>query len=96
MASAFDDRRDIPAIAGACECEGARHAVAITRLTADGCMLEANDDWPGASDFVHLSIDGSIEMNGKLAWAQGRRAQLRFFGQVHPAAIAKLLEAATP
>jgi|GEM_PF-1034416 len=95
MATAFDDRRDVPAITGSSDCEGICSIVSITRLTSDGCMLEANDDWPGASDFLHLSIADSIEMNGKLEWAQGRRAQMRFFGQVHPAAITKLLEEAS-
>lgn len=92
MASAFEDRRDQPALPGRCDCEGRDMAVAVTRLTGDGCLLEANDDWAGAADFVHLQIASSIDMNGKLDWAQGRRAQMRFFGQVHPAAIAKLLD----
>ncbi len=95
MATAYEDRRDTPALPGRCACEGESLAVAVTRLTADGCVLEANDDWAGAADFVHLQIANSIDMNGKLDWAQGRRAQMRFFGQVHPAAIAKLLELAS-
>lgn len=95
MASAFEDRRDRPALPGHCDCEGETVLVAVTRLTAEGCVLEANDDWHGAHDFVHLQIAGTIDMNGRLDWAQGRRAQMRFFGQVHPAAIVKLLEAAS-
>jgi hypothetical protein len=94
MATAFDDRANLPASAGICDCERQKASVAITRLTTDGGVLETNDDWRGASDFVHLQIAGTIEMNGKLEWAQGRRAQMRFFGQVHPAAIAKLVAAA--
>lgn len=94
MATAFENRREAPALPGLCDCEGDSFPVAITHLGAEGCVLEANDDWAGAADFVHLQIAGTIDMNGRLEWAQGRRAQMRFFGQVHPAAIAKLLELA--
>ncbi|MEL1252137.1 hypothetical protein [Aurantiacibacter gilvus] len=90
MATAFENRREQSALPGRCDCEGTSMAVAITCLTTEGCVLEANDDWAGVADFVHLQIASAIDMNGKLDWAQGRRAQMRFFGQVHPAAIAKL------
>jgi hypothetical protein len=95
MATAFSDPRGLPLLPGLCDGDSGTVSVAISRLSVEGCVLEANDDWAGADDFVHLQIAGSIEMNGKLEWAQGRRAQMRFFGQVHPAAIAKLLEAAS-
>lgn len=95
MATAFEDRRETSALPGRCDCEGETMAVAITRLTTEGCVLEANDDWAGAADFAHLQIANSIDMNGRLDWAQGRRAQMRFFGQVHPAAIRKLVEGAS-
>lgn len=90
MASAFKDRCNQPALPGQCRCDGAAKAVRITHLTSDGCVLQAGEDWDGAHDFLHLQIAGSIETNGKLEWVQGRRAQMRFFGQVHPAAIARL------
>ncbi len=92
MATAFDNRCDDPAITGQCDCEGTSFAVRISQLCVDGCVLEADEDWVSAGDFLHVQIARSIEMNGRLAWAQGRRAQMHFFGQVHPAAISKLLE----
>ena len=94
MATAFDTGGKAHVLAGQCDCEGHRHAVSIFQLCAEGCELEADVDWPGATDFVHLQIDNSIVMNGKLVWVRGRRAQMRFFGQIHPAAIAKLHERA--
>lgn len=94
MATAFDTGGEAHALAGQCDCEGHRYAVRILHLCAEGCEMEADFDWPGMADFVHLQIDNSIVMNGKLVRTQGRRAQMRFFGQIHPAAIAKLHESA--
>lgn len=94
MATAYENRFNSPVLPGHCEHEDSNIAVSITSLTSDGCVLNADDDFAGAIDFLHLTIDGSIEMNGKLTWAQGRRAEMRFFGQVHPAAIEKLFDQA--
>jgi hypothetical protein len=90
MATAFANGGEAQVLDGQCDCEGSRFAVSISNLAAEGCELAADAEWPGATDFVRLQIDDSIVMNGKLVWVQGRRAQMRFFGQVHPAAIARL------
>lgn len=94
MATAFDDQHDAPALAGRCNWNGISLPVAVTGLTSDGCILESADGWTGPEDFVHLEIVGIIATNGKLTGVEGHRAQMRFYGQVHPAAIAKLLEQA--
>ncbi len=91
MATAFDAHGERPALPGRCDCTGRARAVAITTLSPDGCVIEADDVWEEACDFVHLRIAGTVDMNGRLAWVRGRRAGMRFFGQIHPAAIAKLV-----
>jgi len=92
MATAFDEQRDWLALPGRCECDGAGKAVSIVGLGIEGCTLEADEVWPAAHDFVHLDIAGTMAMNGRITRVVGRRAEVRFFGQLHPAAIAKLLE----
>lgn len=91
MATVLDDRRNWTALPGQCQCDGASTAVTVTALGVEGCTIEAEEVWPAAYDFVHLDIAGTLAMNGKVVRVSGRRAEVRFFGQVHPAAIAKLI-----
>lgn len=92
MASVLREGRDWTALQGHCQCDTASMAVTVTNLGIDGCVIEADEVWPSAHDFVHLQIAGTITMNGKIVRVVGRRAEVRFFGQLHPAAIAKLVE----
>ncbi|TIX48813.1 hypothetical protein [Alteraurantiacibacter aquimixticola] len=79
-----------PPIGGMCEMEGRRVPVALRDLTAEGCSAEADCDWECDADFLQLKIADSIEINGRVLQHKGRRAAIRFFGQLHPAAIERL------
>ena len=79
-------------IAGMCDIEGRMVPVALRDLTADGCSIEAacDCDWDCDCDFLQLRIADSIDINGRVLRHKGRRAAVRFFGQIHPAAIERL------
>jgi hypothetical protein len=96
MATQPQSSRELAALPGRCECDGESMAVTVTRLGVEGCSLVADGVWSAEDDFVHLEIAGTLSMNGRLVRIAGQRAEVRFFGQLHPAAIAKLLEAPTP
>ena len=77
-----------PAPIGAlCDLERRSFPVAISDITPDGCACEADCEWGVDCDFLHLRIAGSVEINGRVLWHEGRRASIGFFGQIHPAVI---------
>ncbi len=90
MASVYEDLGDWFALSGTCECDGETRAVSISALGVDGCIIESEQVWSAELDFVHLVIAGDTQMNGKIVRVVGKRAEVRFFGQLHPAAITRL------
>ena len=83
-------RRAIP---GSCTMGQSTFPVKVSGLSCDGCRVEADSDWPEDCDFLHLSLGGEIEINGCAASCKGRRAEIRFFGQIHPVAVSRLAAA---
>ena len=90
MASVHKDPGDWFALSGTCECDGETRTVSISALGVEGCTIESEHVWSAELDFVHLVIAGSTEMNGRIVRVVGKRAEVRFFGQLHPAAVARL------
>lgn len=74
-------------LTGQCDCERASFAVNISDITCDGCRAEADCEWDEDFDFLHLTIAGGIEINGRVLRHRGRSATIGFFGQIHPCVI---------
>ena len=77
-------------VGATCDCADARYALSLSDISCEGCQAEMADDWAEDFDFVHLVIDGRIAVNGRVAWREGRRAAIRFFGQIHPLVVSEL------
>lgn len=67
--------------------------VTISEISPDGCVIEAATDELEPSEFLHLRIAGTMDVNGCTVWCQGGRAEIHFFGQIHPHAIECLCQA---
>ncbi len=76
-----------------CDCCCNSFPIAISEISPDGCCAEAAA-WAGNGDFIHLTIAERIEVNGRIAARDGRKATIRFFGQIHPHVIDQLARAA--
>ena len=74
-------------IGARCDIERRSFAIALSDITPDGCSCEAEGEWDGECDFLHLTIADSVEINGRVLRHEGHRADIRFFGQIHPAVI---------
>lgn len=70
-----------------CEAAHGSFAVEIDRLTPEGCTAEAPAEWSGDLDFLRLTLAGQAEINGRVVQHDGKRAEIRFFGQIHPLVI---------
>ncbi|MBD3729903.1 MAG: hypothetical protein IE933_09375 [Sphingomonadales bacterium] len=81
-------------IAASCTLGRDTFPVSVSRLSSGGCRVEADEDWPPECEFLHLSIAGGVEVNGCAAKARGRKADIRFFGQIHPVVVDQLAAAA--
>ncbi|MWV26685.1 hypothetical protein [Aurantiacibacter rhizosphaerae] len=81
-------------LGGQCECGRNRFPINISDISCEGCWAEATGDWEDAYDFLHLTIDERIEINGKVVSLDGPKAWIRFFGELHPAVVAGLGKAA--
>ncbi|MXO61223.1 hypothetical protein GRI89_16890 [Altererythrobacter salegens] len=79
-------RRSTP-IGALCDVDARTFPIAISDITPDGCSCEAECDWGEDGEFLHLTIAGSVEINGRVLWHKGHRASIGFFGQIHPAVI---------
>ncbi|GAA0268053.1 hypothetical protein GCM10009127_04770 [Alteraurantiacibacter aestuarii] len=77
-------------IGAQCDLDRGSFAVALSDITPDGCSCEAPVDWEGDLDFLHLKIAGRIDINGRVLWQEGKRASIRFFGQIHPSVVDEL------
>jgi phenylalanyl-tRNA synthetase beta subunit len=80
--------RKTASLAALCACERDCFPVALSNITPDGCAAEAECDWDTLREFLHLRIADTVEINGRVIAHDGRRAQIGFFGQIHPAVIA--------
>jgi hypothetical protein len=89
MATALRETERLP-IGAQCDCARQSFPVALSDITCDGCAAEAPADWNEDYDFLHLTIADQIEINGRVLRHQGRRATIRFFGQIHPRVVARL------
>jgi phenylalanyl-tRNA synthetase beta subunit len=71
------------------ECDPDRRSfpIAISDITPDGCSCEAECEWDQEFDFLHLTIAGQVEINGRVLRHKGRRCEIGFYGQIHPAVI---------
>ena len=70
-----------------CDIEQRSFPIAISDITPAGCLCEADVDWGEDFDFLHLKIADAVDINGKLLWHDGHRAEITFFGQIHPVVI---------
>lgn len=70
-----------------CDLDQRSFPVALSDITPDGCSCEADCDWEVDCEFLHLKIAETVDINGCVLARRGRRAQIRFFGQIHPAVI---------
>jgi len=70
-----------------CEASQGSFPVEIGSLTPDGCTAEAPAEWAGDLDFLRLILAGQAEINGRVVHSEGCRAEIRFFGQIHPHVI---------
>ena len=90
--------RQCAQIAAQCDIEQRSFAIGISDISPEGCVAEADAEWgeDAAEDwqFLHLTIANRIEMNGRVVTHQGRRAEIRFFGQIHPCVVEELAQAA--
>lgn len=77
-------------IGALCDCACQSFPVAISQISPEGCCAEADASWAGGDDFIHLTIADRIEVNGCIAARNGRKATIRFFGQIHPHVIEQL------
>lgn len=78
------------AIAASCTLGEATFPVRVSSLSCDGCRIEADGEWPAECEFLHLTLDGEVEINGCALRHKGKRADIRFFGQIHPVVIDRL------
>lgn len=92
MTAIREDRR-LARLSGRCDLDSASFAVAISDISCDGCSAEAECDWGEDCEFLHLRIDDRIDVNGRVLWHDGKRAGIRFYGQIHPAVIDQLAAA---
>lgn len=81
-------------LGGLCDCGKIPFPIAISDITSDGCNAEVNGEWEDDYDFLHLTIGGSIQINGKVLSHDGRTARIRFFGQLHPRVVEGLARTA--
>ncbi len=81
-------------IGGQCDLDRRSVAISISDITPEGCLVEGVEDWHEDAEFLHLKIADRIEINGRTLWHKGRRAGIRFFGQIHPCVIDGLSKAA--
>lgn len=70
-----------------CELNQRHIPVTISEISPDGCVIESANDDLEPSDFLHLRIAGTMDVNGCTVWCKGRKAEIHFFGQIHPHAI---------
>lgn len=70
-----------------CRIDRRTFPVTVSSLGSDGCVIESAGDELEPSEFLNLRIGGAMDVNGCTVWCDGRKAQVRFFGQVHPVAI---------
>lgn len=81
------------AIGAQCQFDHGSFPVAISAITPEGCFAEAPADWSEDFEFLHLTIDERVEINGKVRAKDGKRAEIRFFGQIHPQVVKELSRA---
>ncbi len=81
-------------LSGQCDCGRSPFPINISDISCEGCWVEATGDWEAAHDFLHLTIDERIEINGKVISLDGRKAWIRFFGELHPTVVEGLGRAA--
>ncbi len=81
-------------ISAQCDCDQRSFAINISEISCEGCAAEAAERWGEDCDFIHLKIADSIDVNGRVLWHKGRRATIRFFGQIHPHVVNELARAA--
>ncbi|WP_305097966.1 hypothetical protein [Croceibacterium aestuarii] len=74
-------------IGALCALDARSFPIAISDITPEGCSCEADCEWGEDCEFLHLKIADSVEINGRVLACKGRRAQIGFFGQIHPAVI---------
>lgn len=82
--------RSVPAaapVAAYCDAGEGPFAIALRALEPDGCIAEAARGWRGDEAFVRIALPGGGMIAGQVEAAAGHEAQIRFFGQLHPAAI---------
>ena len=74
-------------IEGLCQTPQGAFVVAVSNLSPDGCTVTAPANWTEEFDFLHLTLAGVVEVNGRVQNMQGRKAAIRFYGQISPVVI---------
>jgi hypothetical protein len=71
-----------------CKAAQGTFPIEIEQLTPEGCTAQAAAEWEGDLDFLRLTLAGQAEINGRVVRHEGKVADIRFFGQISPLAIA--------
>jgi|GEM_PF-5672428 len=73
---------------GLCQTSQGAFVVDVSHLSPEGCTATAPAEWQDDFDFLGLTLEGKAEINGRVVRREGRLADIRFFGQLSPLAIA--------
>jgi len=76
-----------PTLDALCQTAQGAFVIAVSHLSPEGCTATAPAEWAEEFDFLRLTLAGSVEVNGRVSSKHGREAEIRFFGQIHPAVI---------
>lgn len=87
MAQVGEMERVAARVEADCEINHRTFPVTVSEISCDGCLIEAADGELEPSEFLHLRIAGGLDVNGRVVWCQGGKAEIHFFGQIHPTAI---------
>ena len=85
---AIQDNATMSEIDALCRTTQGAFAVAVSHLSPDGCTATALGEWAEEFDFLRLTLAGQAEINGRVVRHEGKVADIRFFGQISPLAIA--------
>ena len=85
---AIQDNATMSEIDALCRTTQGAFAVAVSHLSPDGCTATAPAEWAEEFDFLRLTLAGQAEINGRVVRHEGKVADIRFFGQISPLAIA--------
>lgn len=87
MAEAGQMERVMTKVEADCVLNQRTFPVTVSEISCGGCVIEADAGELEQSDFLQLRIAGAMDVNGRVVWCNGSKAEIQFFGQIHPTAI---------